>query len=281
MDASTRWRGGGAPLHRDVPLSGFAAAALQAPYACTSPRAAADAALPPLARAGGAHGCSRLLAAAALEDKAARGGGSTAAVVLEALKSAAGGGAAGAAAMAANVAGLMWLRTTVCFQYRYGMSTGTAMRHLYNDGGRGLGGVLRFYRGFGPALLQAPLARFGDTAANAGTLALLDDLAVTRDAPVWLKTGAASVAAGGFRILLMPIDACKTLMQVEGKNGLALLRTKVAAHGPRVLYAGALGAAGATLVGHYPWCVRGRDASLQLLVLANLHVAAHLIVLRC
>ena len=62
--------------------------------------------------------------------------------------------------MAANVAGLMWLRTTVCFQYRYGMSTGAAMKHLYNDGGRGLGGVLRFYRGFGPALLQAPLAHW-------------------------------------------------------------------------------------------------------------------------
>ena len=254
MEASSRRRGGATPLRADAPLSGFAAAALRAPYARTPPRAPADAPLPARARAERADGCSRLLAAAALEDKGARGGGSTASVVLEALKSAAGGGAAGAAAMAANVAGLMWLRTTVCFQYRYGMSTGAAMRHLYNDGGRGLGGVLRFYRGFGPALLQAPLARFGDTAANAGTLALLNDVAMTRDAPVWLKTGAASVAAGGFRILLMPIDACKTLMQVEGKNGLKLLRAKVAANGPRVLYAGALGAAGATLVGHYPWC---------------------------
>jgi hypothetical protein len=137
--------------------------------------------------------------------------------------------------------------------------------------------------------VQAPLARFGDTAANAGTLALLDDVAVTRDLPVWLKTGAfalfcafampcsarlctayrvsrctsahcallppgaASVAAGGFRILLMPIDACKTVLQVEGKDGLALLRNKMAASGPRVLYAGGLGAASATLVGHFPW----------------------------
>ena len=80
--------------------------------------------------------------------------------------------------------------------------------------------------------MQAPLARFGDTAANAGTLALLDDMEATRTLPVALKTGArgrhvtscqardadapvcapagaASVAAGGFRILLMPIDACK------------------------------------------------------------------------
>ena len=110
------------------------------------------------------------------------------------------------------------------------------------------------------------MARFGDTAANAGTLALLDSLDATRDAPVWLKTGAASVAAGGFRILLMPIDACKTVMQVEGAHGMALLRAKVAASGPRVLWAGALGSAGATLVGHYPWCAAAWHPALCLLL---------------
>ena len=45
----------------------------------------------------------------------------------------------------------------------------------------------------------------------------------------------------------------QTVLQVEGKEGLALLRNKMAVSGPRVLYAGALGAASATLVGHYPW----------------------------
>ena len=125
---------------------------------------------------------------------------------------------------------------------------------------------------------QAPLARFGDTAANAGTLALLDDLESTRNLPIWAKTGAqmghaapfpcliglcvselsphaggASVAAGCFRILLMPIDTVKTVLQVEGNGGLPLLRTKMQASGPRVLYAGALGAASATLAGHFPW----------------------------
>ena len=165
------------------------------------------------------------------------------------------GGAAGAMAQVVNVGALIWMRTTVNYQYRHGKSTSEAMRFLYNDGGRGLGGILRFYRGIGPALLQAPLARFGDTAANAGTMSLLESLDATRDAPVWAKTGAASVAAGGFRILLMPIDACKTVMQVEGAAGMSLLRAKIAASGPRVLWAGGLGSAGATLVGHYPWCV--------------------------
>ena len=52
---------------------------------------------------------------------------------------AAGGGIAGAGAMAINVCTLMWMRTTVNFQYRYGMGTFEAIQHLYNDGGRGLG----------------------------------------------------------------------------------------------------------------------------------------------
>ena len=136
---------------------------------------------------------------------------------------------------------------------RHGKGTFEAMRHLYADGGKGVRGVLRFYRGVVPAMLQAPLARFGDTAANAGTLALVDSLDATRDAPVWAKTGAASVAAASFRLLLMPVDACKTVMQVEGAHGLALLRAKIATSGVRVLWAGSLGQASATLAGHYPW----------------------------
>ncbi len=134
-------------------------------------------------------------------------------------------------------------------QYRYGTSTSAAFRHLYREGG-----VRRFYRGVGPALLQAPLSRFGDTAANAGVLALLQEYEATRGAPMWLKTLAASMAAGGFRILLMPVDTMKTVMQVEGAAGMAVLKNKLATSGPRVLYAGSLGAASATLVGHYPWC---------------------------
>ena len=43
------------------------------------------------------------------------------------------------------------------------MGTKEALKHLYKEGG-----VVRFYRGLGPALLQGPLSRFGDTAANAG-----------------------------------------------------------------------------------------------------------------
>ena len=131
------------------------------------------------------------------------------AVLQKALKRAAQGGLAGAAAMGINVCTLMWMRTTINYQYRYGTSTMTAFRTLYADGG-----IPRFYRGLIPALLQGPLSRFGDTAANTGTLAALDAFEVTEKLPVAAKTVAASVAAGLFRIFLMPIDTVKTTMYV-------------------------------------------------------------------
>lgn len=89
------------------------------------------------------------------------------------------------------------------------MTTTQALKHLYKEGG-----IVRFYRGLGPALLQGPLSRFGDTAANSGVLALLESSDTTKNLPVGVKTLAASAAAGTFRIFLMPVDALKTIMQV-------------------------------------------------------------------
>jgi len=158
------------------------------------------------------------------------------------------GGLPGMAAMGVQVLSLMWLRTTVNYQYRYGTSTRVALSTLYKDGG-----IRRFYRGLLPALIQGPLARFGDTAANSGMLALLDGNEATANVPVAFKTLSASAAAATFRIALMPIDACKTILQVEGKNGIKLLGAKVLKGGPQVFFHGALAASAATFVGHYPW----------------------------
>ena len=121
------------------------------------------------------------------------------------------GGLAGGLAMGANIGCLMWLRTTMNYQYRYGTSMGTAIKTLYADGG-----IPRFYRGVIPALVQGPMSRFGDTAANTGIMTLMDSYDESRDLPVMVKTLAASSAAALFRIGLMPVDACKTTMQVEG-----------------------------------------------------------------
>jgi hypothetical protein len=128
-------------------------------------------------------------------------------ILVKAAKRAGQGGLAGAAAMAINVCSLMWIRTAINYQYRYGTSTTEAFKKLYAEGG-----IPRFYRGVLPALIQGPLSRFGDTAANTGMLVALDAFEVTQDLPVAMKTVAASLSAGAFRILLMPVDTFKTTM---------------------------------------------------------------------
>lgn len=131
-------------------------------------------------------------------------------------KRALGGGIPGAVAMGTQVLTLMPLRSTMNYQYRYGnTSTGTAIRTLYADGG-----IRRFYRGVGPALIQGPLSRFGDTAANSGVLTLLDSFDSTKTLPVGVKTAAASGCAAAWRIFLMrKFFVCETLFRWK-KNSL-------------------------------------------------------------
>lgn len=161
------------------------------------------------------------------------------------LESALAGGLPGMAAMAAQVTTLMWMRTTMNYQYKYGGGMGSAMKALYAQGG-----VRRFYSGYGWAMVQGPLSRFGDTAANAGAMAALEGSGV----PIAAKTLVASTAAAGARVALMPVDTIKTMMQVEGgSRGWQVVRAKVGAGGARVMFHGAMAASAATFAGHYPW----------------------------
>ena len=159
-----------------------------------------------------------------------------------------GGGVPGAVAMVAQVTGLMWLHTTLKYQYCHGTTTMATFRHLYAEGG-----VLRFYKGYLPALVQGPAIKFSQTASNAGMLAMLDSYDSTRGLPTGLKTMSASAVAASFRLLLMPIDTLKTMMQVEGRHGVPALITKCRASGPSVLFHGALAASGSTFVAHFTW----------------------------
>jgi hypothetical protein len=168
------------------------------------------------------------------------------AIFEKARKRALGGGMAGAAAMGIQVGSLMWMRTTMNYQYRYGTTTREAIRHLYAEGG-----IPRFYKGVLPALIQGPMSRFGDTASNTGMLALMNSHPSLIGLPIGVKTMAASSCAASFRIFLMPVDAIKTGMQVEGSLG--PLMNKIKAGGPLMLYQGSLGAAAATFAGHFPW----------------------------
>lgn len=159
-----------------------------------------------------------------------------------------GGGLSGALAMGVNVTTLMWLRTTVNYQYRYGTSMETAFRNLYRQGG-----LLRFYRGYFPALVQGPLSRFGDTAANTGVLTFLNSFPDTNKIHPLLKTLVASLVSATWRLVLMPLDTLKTYQQVNGADGISMLRKKMQRDGPKVLFYGATASFGANVVGHYPW----------------------------
>ncbi|KAM0747223.1 mitochondrial carrier [Meredithblackwellia eburnea MCA 4105] len=166
-----------------------------------------------------------------------------------ALKKAAGGGISGAAAMVIQVLTLMPLRTMMNYQYRYGGTFFGSYKILQEQGG-----FPRFYAGLGPALFQGPIARFGDTAANTGILALLKSNPFLSKLPSPLQTAFASLAGAGFRMILVPIDTLKTTMQTQGgESGTTLLRERIKKHGVGTLWYGALATAAASFVGSFPW----------------------------
>mmetsp|Transcript_3802 Transcript_3802/g.7087 ORF Transcript_3802/g.7087 Transcript_3802/m.7087 type:complete len:396 (-) Transcript_3802:38-1225(-) len=157
-----------------------------------------------------------------------------------------GGGIPGAAAGLVQVLTLMWLRTIVNYQYRYGTTMVRAARTLHAQGG-----WRRFYSGVEFAVLQGPLARFGSTAANDGVNALLAAIA-----PRWgpgRATAIAGIAVGLWRVVLMPIDTAKTVLQVDGKEGFRALVRKVRGGKVGVLYQGALVNAVSSATAHYPF----------------------------
>jgi len=159
-------------------------------------------------------------------------------------KKALGGGLPGLVAMVLQVFMLMWMRTLINYQYRHGGGLADAAEKLWSEGGIG-----RFYQGLGPALLQGPISRFGDTASNEGMKALLANSGLS----VGLITMAASFTAATWRIFITPIDTLKTMLQVEGPAGLQMLTKKIAENGMMSMYDGAVGTWVATFVGHYPW----------------------------
>jgi len=159
-----------------------------------------------------------------------------------------GGGLTGAAAGVVQVLTLMWLRTVISYQMRYGTSFEQALRILYNEGG-----IRRFYQGLSFAIIQAPLSRFGSVAANDGINALLASMESTRHWGAGRSTLIASFAVGLWRMFLMPIDTCKTILQVDSSDGFKTLLRKVKAGKIHVLYQGAFANALASIVAHYPW----------------------------
>ena len=110
-------------------------------------------------------------------------------ILAKAGRRALGGGISGALAGVFQVLLLMWLRTTMNYQYRYGGGFTEALQSLWDQGG-----IPRLYQGFQWAVIQNPLSRFGDTASNAGMMALWDSFEGTKSLPAAAKTVTASAA---------------------------------------------------------------------------------------
>jgi hypothetical protein len=166
------------------------------------------------------------------------------------LVSAAKSGIAGGSAMAVQVLSLMWMRTTMNYQFKNGGAFMETIKKLYAEGG-----VVRFYRGIIPALVIGPISRFGDTATNMLATTYFSNSPTLQHLPIFVQTSLGSVMAGLWRLSTLPVDAWKTSKQVYGGGGLQIIINKFKINGISAFYQGGVASALATMVGHYPWYV--------------------------
>eukprot|EP00438_Fugacium_kawagutii_P022691 Skav203960 [mRNA] locus=scaffold94:44858:48150:- [translate_table: standard] len=71
--------------------------------------------------------------------------------------------------------------------------------------------------------------------------------------PVSLATFMGSLSSAAWRIVITPVDTCKTILQTDGAKGWAMLKDKIQKGGPLILWAGWEGNYMANVVGNYPW----------------------------
>lgn len=172
---------------------------------------------------------------------------STGAAILAAIQKAIKSGSAGFVAGTMQVVAFMWLRTAMNYQYKRGGTLMEVLKKLYAEGGIG-----RFYQGLFPwAIVQAPLSRFGDVAANEMVVSVFQ--IVAPQIPVGISTFAASMSGASWRIFITPVDTCKTILQTDGDKGWALLKEKVGKNGLFTLWDGWAANYVANVVGNYPW----------------------------
>lgn len=143
------------------------------------------------------------------------------------------GGLAGIAAGILQVLFLMWIRTAMNYQYYYGGSFPDTMRSLWASGG-----FSRFYQGVGIALLQVPLARFGDTFAQSIVIELYG---MPGKSVHGFAAGLVVATIGSFwRLCLVPLDTLKLTSQVHGTGAGKVLSRRLRDSGMLELWSGAV-----------------------------------------
>ena len=150
--------------------------------------------------------------------------------------------------MIVQVTSLMWMRTTMNYQFKNGGQFISTLKILWAEGG-----VTRFYRGMLPALIIGPISRFGDTATNMFATNVFVENSKLQNIPIFIQTSLGSFLAGLWRLSTLPVDAWKTSKQVHGTDGLKKLIEKYNKNGIKTFYQGGIASATATMAGHYPW----------------------------
>jgi len=159
------------------------------------------------------------------------------------------GGLYGAMAGSIQVISLMWLRTIINYQYRFGVTFDEALKQLYNEGG-----IQRFYRGLPYALVQNPLSKFGAVAANEASRELSDYLVGNNNISYALVSSLLGTSLSVmWKLLIVPVETCKTILQVDGLNGFNSLSSQLRSGRIGLLYEGAAASLLATISSHYPW----------------------------
>ena len=165
-------------------------------------------------------------------------------ILRHALDEGVGGGLAGLV----QVLTMMWLRTTVNYQYRYGVSLQVALLELYKQGG-----IPRFYKGLPFAMVQGPLCKFGAVASNEGAKKLVHDIKFLGRHPsrILIASLIGSIFNVLWRLVIMPLDTVKTILQVDGLSGFdAIKRRVIEDRDMKILFRGSKATILATFIGH-------------------------------
>lgn len=156
------------------------------------------------------------------------------------------GGVAGMAAAFLQVLCLMWLRTAMSHQYYHGGSFANSVKSLWAEGG-----YLRFYDGIGFALLQAPLARFGDTFAQS---IVVISLGMPGHAMHSFAAGLIVASIGVcWRFCMAPLETLKCTSMVHGASATKIFSRRLREGGMLEFWSGASAMLLVVWVGTVPW----------------------------
>lgn len=155
-------------------------------------------------------------------------------------------GIAGATAMVFQVVTLMPLRTIMNYQYKNGGTILSSWKKLHQNGG-----FTRFYRGLLPALVHAPLSRFGDISCNVAVISYLNSNDYSKNLPIVAKTFISTTTSILFRICIIPIDTLKSSLQVSGST--SLLKTRIKNNGIKTLWNGSFASMLSSFIATWTW----------------------------